>query len=108
MNIFRAPFRAGAEWFSVGLASSFPDLGTDDDILSEIRDCSGDPKPGCRVFHAPKADSGERWRPLIELDDLESCNPLELKDQVLVFQYRGKFHAIDHVSSARLSGPYLS
>lgn len=22
----------------------------------------------------------------------------DLKDQVLVFQYRGKFHAIDHVS----------
>lgn len=96
MNPFRAPFRAGADWLFVGLTSSFPDLGTDDDNLSEVRNCSGESKPGCRVFYAPKVDSLESSRSLVAVEDLESCSEWDLKDQVLVFQYRGKFHAVDN------------
>lgn len=99
MNPFRAPFRAGADWLFVGLTSSFPDLGTDDDNLSEVRNCSGESKPGCRVFYAPKEDSFESSRSLVAVEDLESCSEWDLKDQVLVFQYRGKFHAVDNVSA---------
>ena len=29
----------------------------------------------------------------------QNLEELDLTDQVLVFQYRGKFHAIDHVSA---------
>jgi hypothetical protein len=50
-------------------------------------------RPGCRVLHVSLA---ERSQPVvIELGD--ATKNVDLKDQVLVFQYRGKFHAIDHV-----------
>ncbi|KAK3300453.1 uncharacterized protein B0H64DRAFT_380946 [Chaetomium fimeti] len=109
MNIllspFRGPSRTGAEWFSVGAASSFPEvgLGLDEnqethEIESESRLCGSrgnhgeDAKPGCKVFHVPKADSSQRTEVEIPAED----SAQDLTDQVLVFQYRGKFHAIDH------------
>ncbi|KAK1763308.1 Rieske domain-protein [Phialemonium atrogriseum] len=97
MNPFRALFRSQAEWFSVGLASSFPDLGLDDNNLSQPRVCDSGLKPGCKVFHVPRTDISQRTEVPIAADALESSDiGGDLKDQVLVFQYRGKFHAIDH------------
>ena len=98
MFLFRAPSRAEAEWYSVGLSSSFPDLGLDDEDLSQPRHCNGAVIPGCRVFNAPKLESPEKTKSLVEVEDIEACSPRELNDQILVFQYRGKFHAVDHVS----------
>jgi nitrite reductase/ring-hydroxylating ferredoxin subunit len=97
LNPFRAPSRTGTEWFSVGVASSFLDVGLDE---SEPRLCGNhsDNAQGCKVFHVPKTDSSQRTEVEISADDLT----LDLTDQVLVFQYRGKFHAIDHVSGLRL------
>lgn len=98
LSWFQAPPRvSGDGWFSVGLASSFPDIGADevDGDLSQPRPCSTNQKPGCKVFHVPVTNSAERSE--VPLIDGEVSDEQDLKDQVLVFRYRGKFHAIDHV-----------
>ncbi|KAM7206116.1 hypothetical protein V8F20_002898 [Naviculisporaceae sp. PSN 640] len=114
-SYFTAPSRAGDKWFSVGLASSFPDLGQDEEevgVLSQPRSCGGDNKrPGCKAFHVPKVDSSKsREVPIIEEDVDDSSAPqhnsdigdesapesTKLEEQVLVFRYKGKFHAVDH------------
>ncbi|KAK3345994.1 hypothetical protein B0T25DRAFT_266856 [Lasiosphaeria hispida] len=106
-NPFRASSKSGAAWFPVGAASSFPDLGlsadaADDGVLSSPRLCkTGDTtKPGCKVFHVPKTDSAQRTEVSVAADDdsEEACEigGHDMVDQVVVFQYRGKFHAIDH------------
>lgn len=96
-NPFRTPSRSGAEWFSVGPASAFPDLG-DDGAVSQPKICGADDtKPGCRVFYVPKENSTQRTEVLITSDqDPEAVG--DLTDQVLVFRFRGKIHAVDHVS----------
>jgi len=141
-NPFRAaPSRSpGGEWFSVGPASAFPDLGQDDDdsdnngnngsdtggngringsgALSVPRSCGdGGKRPGCKVFHVPRTDSSLRTEVGVAVladdgngkgkrvrdgkdgdgDDGKEMQR-DLTDQVLVFRYRGKFHAVDHVS----------
>ncbi|KAK2774219.1 rieske domain-containing protein [Colletotrichum kahawae] len=98
MNNFRRS-RADAGWFSVGLASSFPDLGSDDGNLSDLRFCNTDLKPGCKVFHAPKATGSVQQSTEVDIspDAFESAEMEgDLKDQVMVFRFKGKFHAIDH------------
>jgi hypothetical protein len=93
-NPFRAPSRGGADWFSAGVTSSFPDVGLDE---NEPRLCGNhgenNTQPGCKVFHVPKTDTSQRTEVEIPPDDVAQ----NFTDQVLVFQYRGKFHAIDHV-----------
>ncbi|KAH6650666.1 hypothetical protein F5144DRAFT_55979 [Chaetomium tenue] len=104
LSPFRGPSRTGSEWFSVGVASSFPEVGLESDenqeaheIESEPRLCGSrsspgeDPKPGCKVFHVPRTDSSQRTE--LGIPD-ESAQ--DLTDQVLVFKYRGKIHAVDH------------
>ncbi|KAL2154765.1 hypothetical protein VTH82DRAFT_3441 [Thermothelomyces myriococcoides] len=99
-NPFRTPARAGNEWFSVGLASSFPDVGLSIDgkenvSENEVRLCGGhgpNATPGCKVFQVPKDDPSQRTEVILPVDE----GAQDLTDQVLVFQYRGKFHAIDH------------
>lgn len=89
MNPFIRKARADAAWHPVGLASSFPDLGSDNDG-SRIA-------PRCKAFRIPEADGlGEPEAPVEADIDL----PEDLKDQVLVFKYKGNFHAINHVSEA--------
>ncbi|KAK3315623.1 hypothetical protein B0H66DRAFT_565667 [Apodospora peruviana] len=122
-NPFRAPSRSGNDWFSVGLASSFPDLGQDDRDSSDPQDngALSQPRPsstdaclkrlGCKAFYVPKDNSAQRTEVPISgtttttaSDDASSASDIgqpddkmmDLTDQVLVFQYRGKFHAIDH------------
>ncbi|KAI3189144.1 hypothetical protein CBS147311_9956 [Penicillium roqueforti] len=75
MNPFK---RATAAWHPVGLASEFPSIDDDARIV-----------PRCKAFNIPKTnDAIER------VEDIDL--PGELKDQVLVFKYKGKYHAIDH------------
>lgn len=82
MNPFRRLARADA-WSRLGLASEFPDLSLNDD--SQVL-------PACKAFNVPKTSGSTPVEADVNL-------PGELKDQVLVFQYKGKFHAIDHVCS---------
>ncbi|PTB35750.1 uncharacterized protein TrAFT101_010596 [Trichoderma asperellum] len=98
MKAFEETSQLGAEWFSVGLASSFPDLGLDDDNLAKYRTCGGDAKPGCKVFQVPREDSLQSAEVTIREDGTLQRSDLKgLKDQVLVFRYKGKFHAVDHI-----------
>lgn len=105
---FRAPSRPEAQWFPVGLTSSFPEL--DDGLLSltEPRKCGTELKPGCRAFRVPATDPSQGAEvpveaesdPAEESDSAEAAEArMDLRDQVLVFRYRGKIHAIDHVSN---------
>lgn len=98
---FWGPSRQDPGWFSAGLASSFPDVGADpadSQSLAQVRLCGARQKPGCKAFYAPK-DNTTRTEVDIGDDAMgDAVAGSGLKDQVLVFQYKGKFHAIDHVS----------
>ena len=101
MNPFRAFFRPEAQWTSVGLTSAFPDIEPESGVIARSRLCGTAVVPGCKVFHIPKTDptrAAEVPLPGDDRDLPEDSNSGDLSDQVLVFQYRGKFHAIDHVS----------
>ncbi|KAJ5125092.1 Glucose-methanol-choline oxidoreductase N-terminal [Penicillium bovifimosum] len=72
------PFtRTTANWHPVGLASQLPSIEDDMRIV-----------PRCKAFNVPTNGPMER------VEDIDL--PGELKDQVLVFKYKGKYHAIDH------------
>ncbi|KAL5366215.1 hypothetical protein BJX96DRAFT_169748 [Aspergillus floccosus] len=76
----------GDAWQRVGRVSAFPDIGPNNDDNYRIA-------PRCKAFSIPKTDSGAGSQCPVEADiDL----PGDLKDQVLVFRYKGKVHAIDH------------
>lgn len=103
MTLLFNPFsrsQGGNAWFRVGLASSFPNISSEDgDNIAHTRLCgdSTDTAPGCKVFFVPKEDSSRANQ--VTLDD--SGTPSEagsLRDQVLVFRYKGKFHAINQAS----------
>ncbi|KAF3007305.1 hypothetical protein E8E14_004307 [Neopestalotiopsis sp. 37M] len=97
---FVAPNRRGDAWFSVGLASSFPNITeSGSDIVADTRPCGGgqgEEAPGCKVFQVPKDDSSLAAQ--VDSSDVEEAafTARDLKDQVLVFQYKGKFHAINN------------
>ncbi|CVK94660.1 uncharacterized protein FPRN_10118 [Fusarium proliferatum] len=92
MNFFNPFSRQGAQWTFVGRTSSFPDVGDDAGNLAKHRLCNAKSIPGCKAFHIPKEDvSSSKEVPVGDDSTLES-----FVDQVLVFQYKGKFHAIDH------------
>jgi hypothetical protein len=63
--------------------------------------CNDELKPGCKVFHVPKTEPSQGTEVPVDSDSDElSEAKMDLTNQVLVFQYRGKIHAIDHVSVA--------
>jgi hypothetical protein len=72
--------RSTAAWYPVGLASELPNLDDDGQRVA----------PKCKAFAIPTNG------PVTRVEDIDL--PGELKDQVLVFKYKGKYHAIDHVS----------
>ncbi|GAD95159.1 Rieske [2Fe-2S] domain protein [Paecilomyces variotii No. 5] len=81
MNPFVRVFQSGGAWHRVGLASEFPDISEDVDGCQIT--------PSCKAFKIPKTEGESPVEANIKL-------PGDLKDQVLVFQYKGSFHAIDH------------
>lgn len=89
---FFAPSRA--QWYPVGLVSSFPEVGEDDGHLAEKRSCGDVQRPGCKVFRIPRTSPDETS--VDEVDPSETG--IDLGDQVLVFKHRGKMHAVDNVS----------
>lgn len=100
MTLFFNPFsrsQGGNAWFRVGLASSFPNITSEDeDNIAHARPCGSEAvtAPGCKVFYVPKEDSSLANQ--VTLDDSGTpSEPGSLRDQVLVFQYKGKFHAIN-------------
>jgi len=92
---FLAPTRSGSAWFFAGLTSSFPDVASQDGKLSEFRSCGEDLTQGCKAFSVSRSDSSHA----VEVELQDPASNADLKEQVLVFQHRGKFHAVDHVST---------
>ncbi|KAG6009950.1 hypothetical protein E4U21_000721 [Claviceps maximensis] len=96
MNFFLKS-RPDTNWVLAGPASTFPDLGEDMGNLIEARQCDAEMRPGCKIFHVPKNDPSLAEEIAISTTSLESpSSGDELLNQVVVFQYRGKFHAVDH------------
>ncbi|RYP57227.1 hypothetical protein DL769_009615 [Monosporascus sp. CRB-8-3] len=98
--------RRGDPWIFVGLASSFPNVELDGTSLAEKRPCGSDTAAGCRVFQIPRVTA-----PGLVADDAAAAEEVQLgegeeerfleylrglKDQVLVFRYKGKFYAVDN------------
>jgi hypothetical protein len=97
VNAFSPPSRVGNAWFNAGLTSSYPNID-DTSRIGEQRpsSCEGPFIPGCRIFHIPQ-DSTTSARELA-IDDWKDNDAGDTKDQVMIFQYKGKFIAVDHVS----------
>lgn len=101
------PSRPGDKWFFAGLDSSFPDITDSSEKYFKLawpQPCtssaaSSDPvkAPGCKVFHPKTADTTEE----IDMDAAIGEDAWVMKEQVLVFQYKGKFHAVDHACPHR-------
>ncbi|KAF1833950.1 hypothetical protein BDW02DRAFT_630766 [Decorospora gaudefroyi] len=98
MSIFVNPFsrssRAGDAWFCVGSVSSYPNID-ECTRVAEHRPCGEKSVPGCRVFHIPRHDSSEATE--VAIDDWKDPDMGgDTKDQVMVFQYKGRFVAVNH------------
>ena len=84
-------------WFFVGLASSFPDiLGSEIDLTSEVCELKG--TEGCKIFRVSDGDNVIAVELVSDIGQEEALNTKDLKDQVLIFQYNGKLHAMENVS----------
>lgn len=119
------PSRPGDDWFFAGLASSFPNITNSSEPYFKLvwpQPCkaaaaaagSGDTTttakvPGCKIFH-PKAPSqppaAEAPGATATVEEIGAdAAPGEdawlMKEQVLVFRYKGAFHAVDHACPHR-------
>ncbi|KAJ5580285.1 uncharacterized protein N7459_006270 [Penicillium hispanicum] len=83
MNPFIRRSQADAAWHPVGLTSALPELDADKDAYRIA--------PRCKAFAIPKTATSAGAPAEVDID-----LPGDLKDQVLVFKYKGKVHAIDH------------
>ena len=96
VNPFSRSSQAGNAWFCAGAVTLYPNLD-DSARVGEQRPC-GEKKhvPGCRVFHVPRDDSSKATE--VAIDDWKDPEVGgDAKDQVMVFRYKGKFCAINHV-----------
>ncbi|XMA15229.1 hypothetical protein WAI453_008020 [Rhynchosporium graminicola] len=104
---FLNPFRrapSGDTWFLAGLSTSFPNITASGTTpLSNSLPCQDSEilAPGCKVFHVPNNDSslatGLDMNPGTATESKEIAPAsLDLRDQVVVFQYQADFHAVDH------------
>ena len=100
MHPFTRRSQTDSVWHPIGLTSSFPDLDEDKDAYRIA--------PSCKAFHIPKSTGNDRDAAVLAPAEGDIDLPGDLKDQVLVFKYKGKIHAIDHVSAAtRIVSPSL-
>ncbi|RDW87056.1 Rieske (2Fe-2S) protein [Aspergillus mulundensis] len=81
-NPFFRSAKADAAWHRVGLLSEFPEISPDSDCTVTA---------SCKAFRIPAGTTNKPEETDIDL-------PGDLKDQVLVFRYKGNVHAIDHGS----------
>lgn len=86
--------RAGGAWFCAGHALSYPNLD-ESERIGEQRLCHSKYVSGCRVFHVPRNDSSKATE--VAVDDWKDSEVGDAQDQVMIFQYKGKFVAINHV-----------
>ncbi|KAL2122258.1 hypothetical protein VTJ04DRAFT_2713 [Mycothermus thermophilus] len=107
LNPFRSRIPPENAWFPVGRASSFPEVGVSKDeeqpklcsLMNTAHNSNNSDEATnstqhvpCKVFHVPRTDPTQRTE--VELPIEEGSQ--DMTDQVLVFKFRGKIHAIDH------------
>lgn len=94
--------RPSNTWFFAGLSSEFSDIQpTETDVVKTIAAsgaCAGaESVPGCKVFHVSE-DYGPSGPAVVERTAETAIEDIStLKGEVLVFRYKGKIHAVDHV-----------
>ncbi|CAK7562619.1 MAG: hypothetical protein SEPTF4163_000467 [Sporothrix epigloea] len=96
--------RGDAAWFNAGSATSYPDIQPMDadavvaEVIATPRPCSSTMSvPGCKIFQIKEDASGTVSAAEVLMQDIAQVEGTDtLKDQVLVFQYKGRFHAVDH------------
>lgn len=84
-----------SRWMFAGFASDFPNIeSTDSNIrLSDsVLTPTSNTSSLCKVLQ-PSTDTNAKSTLLTPTDAVTSVG---LKEQILIFQYRGKFHAVDH------------
>ncbi|KAI7779260.1 hypothetical protein LA080_001023 [Diaporthe eres] len=110
----------GEDWFFAGLASSFPNITNSSEpyfklVWPQACKAQGGPAdttkvPGCKIFH-PKATTTTQPPATpaaassveeIDADAAAGEDAWLMKEQVLVFRYKGAFHAVDHACPHRL------
>lgn len=88
------------DWIYAGLTSSFPNIEPTKTPLHQIpnrpatvddktAETSGHQLPPCKILQTTTS-------PPLEITFDNAVDSIGLKEQVLIFRYRGKFHAIDH------------
>ncbi|KAI3400858.1 hypothetical protein diail_1547 [Diaporthe ilicicola] len=115
--------RPGDDWFFAGLASSFPNITSSSEPYFKLvwpQPCkaagpdgaTASTVPGCKVFHpkvtghpastgAAGAAAGATTAEEIATDAAAGEDAWLMKEQVLVFRYKGVFHAVDHACPHR-------
>lgn len=119
------PSRPGDDWFFAGLASSFPNITNSSEPYFKLvwpqpckaaagagsRDTTTTKVPGCKIFHpkapnhSPEEGAGASGATAtveeIDADAAPGEDAWLMKEQVLVFRYKGAFHAVDHACPHR-------
>lgn len=100
------PSRRVDAWFFVGHSSSFPNTTESgsvilaDEVLSidHQADLKTASRHGCKVFFAPEKGDPSTQAERLSHDPKDQLNAsLRTGEQVLVFQYKDQFHALDNV-----------
>ena len=76
-------------WYRIGLLSDFPDVESKDETCRVT--------PSCKAFTIPNTNNHTTTTSPLEPIQADIDTPGDMKDQVLVFKYKGKIHAVDHV-----------
>lgn len=79
-------------WFNAGPTTSYPDTN-DGARIAERRPCPARRVAGCKVFNVSRVNNTATE---VEIDDGLPMGNGDV-DQVMVFQYKGKFVAVNHV-----------
>lgn len=113
---FDLAVRPGDDWFFAGLASSYPNITDSTKPYFKLswpqplpcRDSSSSPSeaaaPGCKVFHPPSTNLPTTSSTIVKEIDMDSAvgeDAWLMREQVMVFRYKGKFHAVDHACPHR-------
>jgi hypothetical protein len=111
VTLFGPPPSSGRNdtWISAGLASSYPDVTSSGTTqLSELlfSESSPDAQRACKVFCTAKSEGGKVLEIDVDALDGEDEDEGMMKDQVLVFRYKGTFYAVNNVRPLNLL-PFL-
>lgn len=91
------------DWIYTGLASAIPNIEPDSaKVRTKITlpgSSDGPDLPPCKIYRPPSPDSDATS--CTELSLSESQTSIGLEPQVMVFRYRNKLHAIDHICPHR-------